>query len=75
MADPEEGPQHVESSEEDDVTAAVAKSKQRDEGLETLLARIGSHKEAAALSSDDDEEVCACCSPHGNSPRPMHRNV
>lgn len=68
MADPEEGPQHVESSEEDDVEAAMAKSKQRDEGLETLLARIGSNKEAAALSSSDDDEVCACCLPRDKPP-------
>ena len=57
--DAEDGPQGVESGEEDDVMEAVAVSRQRDEGLEALLARMGSHKEAAPLSSDDDE-VHAC---------------
>ena len=35
--------------------AAVTKSQQRDAGVEALLARINSNKEASALSSDDDE--------------------
>lgn len=45
----------MESGEEDDVLEAVAMSRQRDEGLEALLARRASHQEAAPLSSDDDE--------------------
>ena len=56
-ADLGEGPRHVESSEDEDVTAAVARSKQRDAGVEALLARINSGKEASALLSEDDE-VC-----------------
>ena len=35
--------------------AAVARSQQRDAGVEALLARISSGKEASAPPSDDDE--------------------
>lgn len=50
-----EEPKHKEASEDEDVMEAVARSRRRDAGLEALLERRQSSREAGPSNSDDEE--------------------
>ena len=53
-----EEPEHKEASEDEDVMEAVARSRQRDAGLDVLLDRRQSHHGASPSRSDSDEVPC-----------------
>ena len=61
-----EEPEHKEASEDEDVMEAVARSRQRDAGLDALLERRQSHHGASPSRSDSDEvpslhaQACKC---------------
>ena len=50
-----EEPEHKEASEDEDVMAAVARSRRRDAGLEALLQRRQSNAVAGPSTSDEVE--------------------